>query len=64
MFALFLLSIFKDSLDDVKSRNDKRENKFHTEKQKNLQVLWHCLLCLLQILLALAISKNCLYHLV
>ena len=33
-FALVLLSIFKDSLDDIKSRNDHRENSFHTEKEK------------------------------
>ena len=34
MFALVLLSIIKDSFDHSYSRNDRRENRFHTEKQK------------------------------
>ena len=55
MFALVSLSISKDSLDDIENRNEQGENSFHTEKRKNLQYLWHCLLRLLQMLLALAI---------
>ena len=56
MFALVLLSISKDSLEYIESRNDQGEKRFHAEKRKNLQFLWHCLLHLLQMLLALFIS--------
>ena len=47
MFTFVLLSIIKDSLNDIENRNDWGENSSHTEKGKHLQFLWHCLLCLL-----------------
>ena len=47
MFTLVSLNIIKDSLDVIKSRNEKAENSFYTEKRKNLEFLWHCLLHLL-----------------
>ena len=34
MFALVLLSIIKNSLDYIYSRNEQGENDFHTEKWK------------------------------
>ena len=34
MFALVLLSIIKESLDYIWSKNDQGENRFHTEKRK------------------------------
>ena len=43
MFALVLLSIIKNSLDYIYSRNEQGENDFHTEKwKKKMQFLWHC----------------------
>ena len=42
MFALVLLSIIKNSLDYIYSRNEQGENDFHTEKwKKKMQFLWH-----------------------
>ena len=38
MFTLALLSIVKDSSDDIENRNHGAENSCHTEKPKNLAI--------------------------
>ena len=53
MFAVVSLVILKDSPGYTKS--DQGEDRFYAELRKNLQYLWHFLLHLLQMLLALAI---------
>ena len=38
MLTLALLSIVKDSSDDIENRNHRAENSCHTEKPKNLAI--------------------------
>ena len=54
--AVVLLSIIADSLDYIKGRNGQGGNRLHTEKRIELQFLWHRVLHLLYMLLALAIQ--------
>ena len=54
MFAL--LSIIKDSLEYIESRNDQGEKRFHTIKQKNLHFLTFLALLILFITSGLSVS--------